>query len=232
MDPKYPLIRTSERGAFKRCRQKWWWSHVEELQPKRMTRPALIFGDIFHQALAAYYKPGRKRGPHPAKTFEKLYIRHLDLHGPIKIRDMDDEDERRDLGELGISVCRAYIDHYGEDEDINIIYPEFPFKTLLRDSGGKRFWYVGRMDALFEWTLTGEKGLFEHKSGSEDLKPHVQLDEQGGSYWAFAPRFLRKLGIMAEGEELDIILYNFARKTKGDDRPENELGQKLNLDGS
>jgi hypothetical protein len=228
----YPLLRTSERGQWKRCPQKWWWGSVEELVPKRMTRPALVFGTIFHEAMARYYKPGLKRGPHPAKTFEKLYMEHIAEHGKVKIRDMDDEDERRDLGELGIAVCRAYIDHYGEDEDIDIIQPEFPFKVLLRDSAGNKFYYVGRMDALFRWRLTGEKGLLEHKTGSEDLKSHVQLDEQTGSYWTFAPTFLRKMGLMKPKEKLDIILFNFARKTKGDDRPTNAEGYKLNKNGT
>jgi hypothetical protein len=227
-----PLIRTSERATFKRCRQKWWWGHVQGLRLERQTKPALVFGDLFHQSLAAYYKPGVKRGPHPSKTFEKLYMQYIDEQGKLKIADMDNEDERVDLGELGIEVLNNYISQYGKDEDIEIIYPEHPFRVQLKDLGGKPFWYIGRFDALFKWRTTGEKGLLEHKTGSEDLKPHLQLDEQAGSYWTFAPMHLRKLGIMESGEELDIILYNFARKAKKDLRPQNEEGLYLNKDGS
>jgi len=225
-----PLLRTSERQTFKRCPQKWYWTYVMGLRPKRF-RPALLFGDLVHQSLAIYYKPGRKRGPKPARTFERLYMKHVDEHGKKYVRDLEGDD-RVEMGELGIEILNNYIAEYGDDDDIEVLFPEFTFKVLLRDVGGKPFWYIGRMDALIRWVSNDRTGLFEHKTGSEQLKSHLGLDEQAGSYWTFAPRFLRRKRILKKNEDIDMILYNFMRKVKADDRPKDKEGRSLNMDGS
>jgi len=226
------MISTSERGAFRRCRQRWYWGHVMGLKAIRSSKPALIFGDIWHQSLAGFYKPGRKRGPKPWITFDKLYMEFVGEHGKLRVKDMDQDDDRIDLGLLGIDLCHQYIEHYGDDEDIEVIAPEFPFHVRLVDRGGKPFYVVGRMDALIRWVPTGEVGIFEHKTGSEDKKKSLVLDEQGGTYWTFGPKHLKRMGIIERYSEVDLVLYNFAAKRKKDERPQNEAGEYLNKNGS
>jgi hypothetical protein len=230
-----PLLRTSERSTFKRCRQKWWWAYVEELQKRHgTTTPALTFGDHVHQSLAEFYLPGRKRGPRPARTYKKIYTEWVKDHGIYHLRG---DDDRFEAGELGVGILERYYDTYGEDEDIEIVAPEMPFAVKLKDLGGKPFWYVGRLDAMALWVPTGEYCILEHKTGSENKKAALQMDEQAGSYWAMTPKYLewlRKHKLLTKNigvVDLEFILYNFLRKALDDPRPKNRQGQYLNKDG-
>jgi hypothetical protein len=189
-----------------------------------------MFGDLMHRSLAEYYPPGRKRGPHPALTFRKLYQRQVTMASGFGVRD---EDETwHDAGELGIQMCEAYVDEYRGDKNIEVIKPEFAFRYKMRDAGGHWFVYVGRFDAVIRFIDAGTFALFEHKTTTSIKDEHLALDEQGGAYWLFAPLFLRKLGLLGPDEDLDMILYNFLRKALPDTRPKNAKGQSLNKNGS
>lgn len=214
------LLRTSERSTYKRCRQQWWWTYIDGYRVAK-PRPALEFGELMHASLATYYPPGRKRGPHPAQTFKKLYASET-----RKAFSMRGEDEEwLDAGELGVAVAEHYVEHWGRDRHIEIIAPEFPFKIKLTDIGGEPFYYVGRLDALGFDLDMDEYFVFEHKTASSiPSGVHLTLDEQAGSYWAFAPVVIRQLirqGILPKRHhklDLSHILYNYLRKAK---KPEN-----------
>ena len=232
MTPQPVLLRTSERAVFKQCRQHWSWRFMDHLVVD-VRKPALEFGTLVHDSLAAYYKPGKKRGPHPTKTFIQLY----DARVEQSFRLRDENEEWVDAREMGIAVLDHYIETWGRDAQLEIVAPEMPFKVQLTDIGGKPFWYVGRFDAMCRWILTGEYGLLEHKTASSISTAHLQLDEQAGSYWLFAPWWIKELqrqGIVPRGNrlEMDMILYNFLRKAKPDARPVDEFGHRLNKDGS
>jgi len=226
------MLRTSERQAFKRCGQRWYWGTILGLRGKQ-TKSALEFGDLVHQSLAAYYIPGRKRGPKPAKTFKKLYV----AHGSFSVREYkDEESEKHDAGDLGVGMLEGYVDEYGDDEDIRIIMPEMPFKIKLTDMGGKPFWYVGRFDALGLWLPTMEYFIFEHKTAATIKTQHLALDEQAGSYWAFGVEYIRTLikkGLLKKRKlDLEMILYNFLRKSvRNPDKNWAEDGTLLKMNG-
>jgi hypothetical protein len=224
------MVRTSERMDYKRCRQRWYWRWVKGLI-SRTSKPALEFGDLYHQALAEYYRPGRKRGPHPAKTFGRLYKARIKGAGR-SLRSWDEDDNWMDAGELGVEMLEHYVETYGRDSDIDVIAPEHSFRIPMRDAAGNRIIYVGRFDAIIRQISTNYTGLFEHKTAKSIDEEYLQLDEQAGAYWAFAPWYLRKKGILKRKEELDMILYNFSRKAKKDPRPQNDDGLYLNQDGS
>lgn len=236
MKSELPMLRTSERATFKRCRYKWWWGIVEGLRSKtRRPSPHLMFGNLVHDSLEQFYKPGRKRGPRPVVTFKKLYVER----GGFAMNEFDENDNKtkRDAGELGVDMLENYYEEYGDDEDIHIIAPEMPFRILLEDVGGQPFWYVGRFDALGIWLPTDSYFMFEHKTGSERKKNHLDLDEQANSYWAFGPEYVRTLieeGLLkARGEvEMEMILYNFLAKKMRDGRPQDADGMYLNKNGT
>jgi hypothetical protein len=122
-----------------------------------------------------------------------------------------------------------YVDHYGRDEQFICIKPEVPFQVELYDH--EEFYictYVGTFDAVIIDQATGRYGLFEHKTAKVIRTAHLTLDEQAGSYWAFAPYVLEAEYL----PKLDFVLYNFLRKGKKDDRSQNEDGYYLNKDGS
>lgn len=227
-EPVPVLLRTSERTTFKRCRQRWDWAFNDRLT-SRQVKPALRFGSLVHDALEVYYKPGRKRGPHPAKTFRRLYNEQLtDLYS-FGIRDEDGQWE--DAGDLGTAVLNHYIETYGKDDHLEIIAPEMPFQIDVHDKNGKYLvTYVGKMDAVAK-DHSGKRpqlGFLEHKTATVISTGHLWGDEQAGAYWAFGPEFLRQKGVLGKKDSLDFVLYNFLRKAKKDTRSQNARGQFLN----
>ena len=230
MSEQIVLLRTSERSTYKRCRQAWDWAYNEWLRSRSLGR-ALRFGDLVHQALAIYYPPGKERGPHPAETFRTLYLGQLEELGRMTMD--SEEDGKVDAEDLGVAMMNNYVTEYGLDERWEIIQPEMPMAIDIRDHRGRYMvTYVMRGDAVIRDRSRKKRtlGLFEHKtSGSaEKSGTPLALDEQGGTYWALMPDWLKQSGHLPKKAEFDFILYNILRKGAPDDRPVNELGQKLN----
>jgi hypothetical protein len=232
VDANYNMyLRTSERTSYARCRQQWFWAYRENLSTTN-PKPALVFGDLVHQALAAYYPPSSiktkaRRGPHPAGTFRKLYMEGT---AQLQAMGMRMEDEQwTDALSLGIEMMENYVDYYGKDERYVCIKPEVPFKVELYDNEGYYLCtYVGTFDAIIIDLETNRYGLFEHKTAKTVRTAHLTLDEQAGTYWALAPYVLEAKLL----PRIDFILYNFLRKGKKDDRPQDEDGYALNKDGT
>lgn len=224
-------IRTSERSTFKRCPQRWLWSMVEGLEPIRAANP-LWFGQGVHIALAEWYLPGTKRGPHPAETFSSW----VDQDRNMRVRNDDDELEWVDARELGISMLEAYVDEYGVDDSWDVIAPEMTFDIwFYRTFEGKRtkwFRYVGTWDGVYRDRSTGEIWLMEHKTAAAISTSHLPLDDQAGTYFTMANKILRKRGVLKPKERIAGVMYNFLRKAKQDERPRNEEGLYLNKNGS
>jgi hypothetical protein len=223
------LVRTSERASFLKCRQSWYWGWVERLKHPD-TDPKLVFGDLVHQALAIYYKKGTKRGPLPAETFEQLCTTNLDeFQGRIW-----SEDEFVDVIELGVTMLERYVDHWSEaDKEFRIISSEQVFEVPIGRYNGRKVFYVGTIDGVWQSLSTGKIRFAEHKTATAISEDALPMDEQVGAYWTYGPRWLRLKGILKSGEELDGILYNWLRKAAP--KPEDLLdsfGRKLNKDGS
>ena len=220
------MVRNSERNTFARCRQRWQWAYRDYLTPRNV-KPALRFGDLIHQALAAYYKPSKlrtrvERGPHPVDTFVKVYDQQLETYTSFGM--YTESGEWEDAKELGVEMLTNYVDHYGKDDRYIVVKPEVPFEVDLYDGDTYVCTFVGQFDAVIYDRQTDKYGLFEHKTAKTIKTAHLSMDEQAGSYWAFAPAWFGSKGL----PELDFVLYNFLRKGKLDTRPQNAKGQYLN----
>jgi hypothetical protein len=225
------FLRGSERKSYRNCRQAWQWSYVDRLATPR-PRGALTFGHGMHYAMELRYPPGRKRGPHPALTFEQWF-----RENEHKFSQWDDEGNKHDALELGIAMCNGYVDEYGDDDHIDIIAPEMPLSLDIHDKQGRYLCtWVGRTDAAFE-DLSKRRGkrrrvgFFEHKTGKSietELRVNSGYGDQGLSYaWAGSKMF-QELGIFQHGENVDHILYNWLRKAMPDERPYDDAGYALN----
>lgn len=225
------LIRTSERTNFKRCRWSWWNSYVERIRPK-YSSPPLRFGTLVHKALEVRYPVGKKRGPLPSKSFEHFYKEELKELAPFNIRDEDGE--WADALELGISMMRGYIEKFGKDDEYEVIASEQPFQVPVYDPETKKllFTYVGTLDGIWRNRMNGKIRMVDYKTAASISVTHLPLDEQAGSYFAYAPDWMRKMGILQADQMPSEILYTFLRKAKPDLRPKNKLGQSLNQDGT
>lgn len=224
-------IRTSERKSFKRCPKRWEWSYKDGNKPLRESNP-LWFGQAVHLALAEWYRPGQKRGPHPAKTFvEAIESDRVKRFDP---KSEEDQAEYVEHLEMGVDMLNRYVDEFGKDEDWEMIQPEMTFQVWFKHprTGQKRWLrYVGTIDGVVryigettEFLTYGDIFLLEHKTAASINVQHLPLDDQAGSYWALAGPVLRKKGVLKPGEEIAGILYNFLRKAKNDPRPMNEDG--------
>lgn len=230
------LLRNSERMSFKRCRQQWHWNFNELLKPVE-TSPPLKFGDLVHQALAIYYKPGIKRGPLPAETFERLFTTTYDQEYAEGFRDEDGDWHK--AGDLGVSMLERYVERYKErDKEFRVLSSEqvfqVPRRVRIPGHGMVRFKVVGTVDALCR-NRGGRKDLFwlEHKTTKAIATDALPMDEQAGTYWTFGPEWMRKQGILKDGEDPSHILYNFLRKWAPDPAVRYDaMGRKLNKDGS
>lgn len=246
-DRKVIYLRTTERRTFTACRQKWWWSFIEGLRTKEVSN-AFRFGGLVHEALGTgapelgytpWYKPGVKRGTHPAKTFAALYDAQIEA-GLSEFTVRQDDEDSNDARTLGITMLDEYVARYGNDEHMRIVAPEFAAQVNVTDVHGKPMLvpdidgtkkplvYVMEFDAVYEDLNNGRLGLLETKTAAAIGTRHLGMDEQAGSYYTFAPvvlaAILKKLG----KSDIDFILYNFLRKAMPDLRPQNEKGQRLN----
>ncbi len=209
-----PLLRNSERQSYKTCRWRWYQSYVEGLQAVEAPR-ALRFGDLIHQALAAYYKRGRKRGPHPAPVFERLYNEQAKQLGDSGFNVFLDE-KWVDALDLGRGMLEGYVRQYGTDDRYEVISSEQTFKWTITDHDGFRFRAVGTFDGVWR-DLTTDRIVFpEHKTAASISEDALSMDEQASLYWTYGPLWLRRRGIIGPDDDLSHILYNFLRKAVPD----------------
>jgi len=224
------LVRTSERASFLKCRQSWYWSYVERLRaPKPDAK--LVFGDLVHQALAAYYIPGRKRGPHPASTFVELCDKKVNEEQETTLWV---EDEVVDIRDLGEAILKRYVDHWQEaDKEYEILSSEQTFQVPIGRIDGRKVFYVGTIDGVWRSRITSKIRFAEHKTATAISESALPMDEQVGAYWTFGPRWLRLKGILKEDETIDGILYNWLRKAVPNPNALTDAhGRVLKKDGS
>jgi len=227
-------MRTSERRSLLHCAQQWYWSSVEELRPNRAATP-LWFGSAVHVALADWYLPGLKRGPHPAETFSTA----LEGDRSMLVTNEDEEQEYFDARELGVDMLNRYVEHYGKDDKWfviatehagNIVLPRPEMKIFGRTRPRREGWlrYHFTWDGIFRDLEDDQLYLMEHKTAASIVTSHLPLDNQAGSYWAIAGHELHKQGVLKRNEEIVGIRYNFLRKAMGDERPRNAEGYYTN----
>ena len=226
-------LRNSESKRYRRCRQMWEWSYVENWKSDRV-RGALVFGTGVHYALEIYYPPGTVRGPHPSGVFEKWFEEN-----DQDFSTWDDDGNRLDPLELGIVMLEEYVKEYGEEDHIRILAPEMPFQIPLYDKNGKFLrTYLGRGDALYEdRSLSNKKkrrlGFLEHKTGKtieEGLRVNSGYGDQAIRYAWAASIMLRDMGIIGEHENVDHTLMNWLKKTMPSEKFRHpQTGYTLNL---
>lgn len=223
------MLRNSERQAFKTCRHRWQWTYLDGRQAASAPT-ALRFGDLIHQALAAYYKPGRKRGPKPAATFERLYneqARRLADQG----FDVFGDEKWEPALDLGIGMLEGYVPEYLEaDKEYEVISTEQTFQLRIRHPLGFVFYVVGTFDGVWRHLPTKRIKFKEFKTAAAIKTDGLPMDEQASTYWTYGPKWLRQKKILLPSEMPAEILYTFLRKARPDPTATyNAQGHKLNL---
>jgi hypothetical protein len=222
-----PLLRQSERGAFKRCNWAWYQEYVLRHRPIVEHKDAAEFGTLIHLALATYYIPGTKRGPHPADTFM-----HVAKDKIAAVRTTQYENDElvakwEDFHDLGVDLMEAYVEHYGGDPHwdvldaerrFDVVVPDTRYKPLVSEKGRKGFrpivLLVGTFDLCVRDLNDDEVKMIDHKTCSSFQTHHLTLDEQASTYIAVATTGLRHQGLIGKTESVKGMEYNFIKKSK------------------
>lgn len=230
-DVKLPVVTSSERVTYKRCKKKWYWAWRRGLIPKLKQFGALDLGNWLHDGLAEWYGEGRERHG----ELDKLVVwaaetamqqAHVD-GAPDYILE-----QAEPLVALAEAMAKSYVDFYGKDDKIFVIRAEIPLEFLIPNSAGKVIAKHKLKPDLVFLDQYGHVWLMEHKTAKSIKTEHLTLDDQARPYGAMAEPALRKLGIIGPNRKFAGIMYNFLRKALVDLRPTNAKGQYLNKNGS
>lgn len=236
-------VRNSERGTLNKCPQRWWWAWRDGLQPKE-TPKALWFGSAIHEALAHYYKPGKKRAS--LKSTLKKFSDYADMEAEYIRTEVGalDEDVWVDARTLGEEMLKNYVANYQGDEHWDVLATEQPFHLRVPFVGshtvmtplierileqyGDYFILDGTFDGVYRDERDGRIKLMEHKTAGSISTRHLPMDNQAGTYWLVAQTVGREKGWMGPKETIKEITYNFLRKAVPDDRPRDKHGYATN----
>lgn len=233
-----PLLRNSERTDFRRCPQRWHWRWNEHLVPIEMGHGPLVFGTFGHLAMAEYYIPGNKRGPHPAETWMKITEDFMDAVRVPETGFLDEDTEMtwEDARELGHDILVNYVDHYGGDEHWEVLWVEHPGSQLIPHPFRKEpiVEYCYTMDLIVrDHSENGRIRYVDHKFMKAIQTRHLVIDSQNGGYLAIGTHQLRKEGIIGPKEAVRDLVYNFVRKARYPDKDRDPItGEFLNKDGT
>lgn len=229
-----PMLRTSERSAWRKCPQAWWWGYRMGLVPKGLPNFNFWFGIGWHEALAIHYGLGRRRNPVRAR---KALIRYFKTEYAM-MRTVGDDGlvKFEEALDLALDMWDNYILTYGDDDRMDIIAVERSLVVPVYDYDGNHVVnYALTVDGAYRDRADHNKyKILEHKTASVIQTAHLSLDDQAGSYLTFMTELLRAEGLLKPKEKIQEITYNFARKekTKHDDRPVNADGERLNKNGT
>lgn len=252
-----PLIRNSERSDFKACQQRWWWRWVEGLVPAMPRHDARAFGSAWHLALAEYYTPppGAKNGFTRGRDMHETWDEAMgEVYNTIPVGLMGEEYEREwvDSKILGHMMIDGYMNRWHGDPQWEVLMPEQRFRARItfnarQSKRSQSHWlslglqnraYIGEIVGTFDMPIRdhsdGHIKIVDHKTAAayDPVLSYLIKDDQAGVYIAVGTQALRAAGYIDENEAITGMIFNFARKTKYDDRPQNALGQYLNKDGS
>lgn len=225
------LIRSHEIMDLKRCPKKWYWKWRLGLTPKAKSFSALDLGTWVHDALAAWYSL-----PPKARTLQALLeayraIVYAAIHGsdaPTYVID-----NAHELAKLGLAMLRAYAEKYQGDRAWDVIGAEIPLEIEITGENHLTYGrYRLKLDLAVRDRTTGKIWIIEHKTAKVIRIEHLTIDGQARPYGALAELAMKRVGILAKGDRVAGILYNYLRKAVPDMRDVDAKGLALNKDGT
>jgi hypothetical protein len=208
----------------------------EEVLKPKTDMPPLRFGSLIHMALADYYKKGVRRGPHPAESFLKHYDAEAKAQGEFgfRVEDLEADEVWAEARDLGYAMLKHYVEHYGKDEEWEVLVTEQPFQQMVNrpDSDEPWFWYVGTLDLIIRNRRTKKIHIVDHKTAKAIQVMYLSLDSQATGYWTFGLDWIYANRLLQPLEKPAGMIYNHLRKAFPDERPKDADGFSLNQDGS
>lgn len=238
------IIRTSDRGQFKGCRQAWdWGSKIRQNYEWKGVPSYLEFGTAIHMGAQIYYEPSTWTMDRQVieglavvgfvdnyKAARTAYLRHANRES---LDDLMQEEWEKQL-ELGKGMLHGYFEYAKNNDRFTPRFVEVEFEVPIpvppglvlppgfenRDGHlwfqGEQVWYQGRIDLMVE-DPDGHLWLVDHKTAGqmrEDVLTFLELDEQMGSY---CWAIQEMLGVRVAG-----AIYNELYKGVPEPPPENK----------
>lgn len=184
-------FRGSEVTDFLRCRKKYQYGWIQNLQPKQKN-DKLTIGSAIHKFLEVWYTTYRESEAIVA-TVDYIY-ENCDGLEQMQIDDMC---------ELAKKVCENYVAHYGHDTGWTVKAIEMPFNIHLEG----RINYIGTIDLLVE-DEDGKLWIADHKTTAnlDIYDKNSDMDRQISRYWYAIERYL---DVKIEGFIYNIILKDY-----------------------
>lgn len=184
-------FRGSEVTDFLRCRKKYQYAWIQNLEPKQKN-DKLTIGSAIHKFLEVWYTTYRESEAIVA-TVDYIY-ENCDGLEQMQIDDMC---------ELAKKVCENYVAHYGHDTGWTVKAIEMPFNIHLEG----RINYIGTIDLLVE-DEDGKLWIADHKTTAnlDIYDKNSDMDRQISRYWYAIERYL---DVKIEGFIYNIILKDY-----------------------
>lgn len=238
-----PLVRSSERGAFKNCPKSWEWGYLRGLKPAAIKHDARLIGTCWHLAMAEYYIPEPTLNPNkPLPTIEERRGRPLEDTINEFMRQMQNEytktqQARKNFDkeafeedwEMLLFLAEEYMLKYKGDPQWQVLAREETFAVNVLNKARA----IGTIDLVVRDLETGYVWEVDHKTAKGfPNESSYNLDDQGGSYSAVGTVALRAKRLIGSKERVRGIIFSAVRKAKEDTRPQNEKGEYLNKNGT
>lgn len=252
MKIELPLVRNSERSDFKSCPQRWHWRWNMGLIPAMPKQDARWFGTQWHLLWATVYTPPGKDGFTRALTNpSEIHALWDDLTKNAYVSvsgdpffDDDKEKEWNDACELGHVMIDGQLQEWNLDPAFEVLMPEQRFRMRIpynqrqldaeygvsSESCGV---LLGTYDMVIrDHTDSGKpkcKILDWKTTSARTNEKQLNKDDQTGTYLASGTAALRAMGLIANDEAVEYMIFSFARKAKPPaDRSVDEMGRVRN----
>lgn len=199
------VIRTSDRGYFKTCRQLWdFTSKIRQNYEPLARKEYFEFGTAIHKGMEEYYDPAGwcvsiKNAENRAREAFLDYI--AEVEHVVKVGALEFEIEFKEMRQLGLDMLDNYFLWAPRNDNFTPLYVEVEFRVEIPGMPG--VFYEGRVDLIIE----DEWGYY--------IVDHKTAGQFGGSEWmwigdqvtSYAWALKNQLGLDIRG-----VIYNEIRK--------------------
>jgi hypothetical protein len=201
------IIRTSDRGTFKKCRQLWdFTSKIRYDYEPLVAKDYFDFGTAWHAAMEAYYEPEMWNDTNKGDqgltllAFLKTTNDQRLAYDKLGLLDVELDQDFDSRVELGKGMLYHYFEWSAGNDDFTPVAVEQEFEVQIgyEGPGGLYFgsqykdmpesdlvvpvYYQGRLDGLVKGS-DGRYWILEHKTSSHETSTSwLDMDEQTGSY--------------------------------------------------
>jgi hypothetical protein len=203
------------------CRMAWHLGYRLGYRSLKIV-PALDLGTGVHLGLEKFYAERKD----PVKAFKGWVV---ERRAEIPTAWDDDLNKMAEVEALGIVMLEGYVDHYGDDEELEVIATEHTLTRQIPDpetGEDSEFYLKARLDGIVRHVDTGNYLSLEHKTYGRLDTGHFGLNHQFTAQVWLGQDLAATLGIE---KPIVGVLYNGLRKQAPGPRVKGDLFHRENI---